>query len=236
MEIAAGLKSASIDPAQPVSPENSGAIEGSLSATVPLGKDAEKKKEPSSTEKLRADNARVKDEQAGRKDRFKLGTPDAKEQEIRDRAVKKATKPFEFSGATSVGPGKFDSPRLLQSFDSASGPGKITWNLDQLAKAIGGGLATSRGATLEIVAVFDSATDDAVEARLASDHRRDDLSASLATTKQAIEQWIPTLKGRIQTSLHLKGTGRMSGLGANIAAQLGAREISVIFIPGEGAK
>ena len=101
---------------------------------------------------MRADIAQLEAEKAGRKDRFKAGTPDAKEAEIRDRAEKKVPKPFEFSGATPVGPGEFNSPRLLQSFDAAAGPGKITWNLDQLTKAIGAGLAASRGATLEIVA------------------------------------------------------------------------------------
>ena len=44
LEIAAGLKSTSIDPTQPVTPENSGAIEGNLSLTAPLGKDAQKRK------------------------------------------------------------------------------------------------------------------------------------------------------------------------------------------------
>jgi hypothetical protein len=236
LEIAAGLKSTSIDPTKPVAPENSGAKEGSLSVTVPFDKDAPKKKEPSDTEKVRADKDRIEAEQAGRKDRFKAGSREAREAEIRDRAEKKVPKPFEFSGTTPVGPGGFNSPRLLQSFDATAGPGKITWNLDQLTKAIGAGFAASRGATLQIVAVFDSTTEDTVEARLASDHRRDDLTANLAATKQALEQWIPTLKGRIQTSLQLKGTGRTFGLGSDIAAQIGAREISVIFIPGGSSK
>lgn len=236
LEIGGGLKSTPIDPTQPVSPENSGAIEGSLSVTVPLGKDVPKKKEPTSAEKVQAEKYRLEAEIASRKHTYKAGSPEAKEAEMRERVEKKVPKPFEFSGTTSVGAGEFNSPRLLQSFDATAGPGKMPWNLDQLTKAIGASLATSRGATLEIVAVFDSATGDTVEARLASDQRRDALMANLAATKQALEQWIPTLNGRIRTSLQLKGTGRTFGLGGAIATQLGAREISVIFIPGEGAK
>ena len=228
LQIAAGVKATSIDPTQPVTPENRGGIEGNLSLTVPLGKDAPKKKEPTSAAKVEADKERLQAEIDGRKPKFPAGTPEARDAEIRERAEKKPPKPFEISVNTSVGPGAFNSPRLLQSFDSTAGKGKITWNLDQLTKAIGAGLAVSRGARLQIVAVFDATTGDAIEARLTSDKRRDDLTASMATTKQALEQWIPTLKGRIETSLQLKGTGRTFGLGSEIAAQLGAREISVI--------
>ena len=232
VEIGGTIKSTSIDPTQPVSPENKGGIEGTLSVTVPLGKEAPKKKEPSSAEKVQADIERLEANIAGRKHKYPAGSPEAKEAEMREAAEKKAVKPFEYSGTTAVGPGDWSSPRLLQSFDSTAGPGKTPWNLDQLSKAIGAGFAASRGAALQIVAVFDPSTGESVEARLASDQRRDGLVANLEVTKKALEQWIPALKGRIQTSLQLTGTGRTFGLGGDVAAQLGAREISVIFIPG----
>jgi Domain of unknown function (DUF4157) len=236
LEIAGGLKSTPTDPTQPVSPENSGAIEGSLSVTVPLGKDAPKKKEPTSAEKVAADTERLETEQRSRNHKFPAGSPEAKEAEMREKAEKQVLKPFEFSGTTSLEAGEFNSPRLLQSFDATGGPGKTPWNLDQLTKAIGVGLAASRGATLQIVAVFEPGAAQTVEERLASGQRRDALVASLDVTKQALEQWIPTLKSRIRTSVQLKGTGRTFGVAGNIADQLGAREISVIFIPGSGAK
>jgi hypothetical protein len=198
LEVAPAFKATWRDPAQPPSPDNASGITAGLFVKIPLGPDAQSdKKEPSDTEKMRAEVAEPARPEARTGLRYKPGPPE-----------------------------------VLQSFDMKSGPGKRPWNLDRLSKQIGAAFAASRDGTLHVIAIFDGIAGDTEEARKTNGERQDAAAANADVVKRALEQWLPFTKGRIETRIHFKGSEPMFGLSAEADAELGARDVSVIFVSG----
>ena len=242
LEVAPAFTATWRDPGKPPSNENASGFQGGLSVKIPLGKDADKKKEPTDTDKSRAELERLREEDARfRKGiTFKPGTAEAKEAALQKEAEAKVVgdsfrKQFQPS-STPPPAGAWSTPRILDTLDVKPGPGKKLFNANQLTKLIAAGFAASPGATVLVVGTYRGLAGTTADELNASSEQESDAASSANTVKGAIEQWLPAAKGRIETAVEIKGGARTFGLSADDAAGLGARDVAVIFVPGSGAK
>jgi hypothetical protein len=84
---------------------------------------------------------------------------------------------------------------VLQEFDVDKAKGGKPWNLDKLTKQIGEALKGHKDRYIEVVAYHGADLEDS----------RDAAKKRAATVMKALLQWIPTLKGRLRTSLRDRG-------------------------------
>jgi hypothetical protein len=125
------------------------------------------------------------------------------------------------------------NPELLENFDRTKGPGKRPWDLDRLSREVAKRSDGTRG-RLQVVAYIDAETregEDEETRRERVGKNQDQAVENAAVTKQALEQWMSKFKGRIDTAVAFKGSGRTFGLSGADASALGTHEIAVIFVP-----
>jgi hypothetical protein len=236
LEVAPAFKATWRDPTKPPGIDNAAGVQLGLSVKIPLGPEVAKKDEPTDTDKMRAEAEALRKQNAAFKASIKFtpGSPEAKAAEAEKKALDATVtgQPFQPKMAPPAAAGPWTAPQVLQTFDVTPGAGKRPWNLDLLSRQIAEAWKAAPGATFQVVAIYAVVEGSTEQGRKTNGDNQDAANAHVDVVKRALEQWLPAIKGRIQTVVETQGGGRTFGLTPDAAAQLGARDVSVIFQPG----
>ncbi|MEO8148090.1 MAG: DUF4157 domain-containing protein [Bacteroidia bacterium] len=233
LEVVPKFKIIRRDLTDPNSLYNSSGIGGFLSLTVPLGTDPSKKTESTATDNARAELEELREQENKYKSgiAYKAGTPESKEAEIEKKAIENIVKKQFQPGLSAGTDASLTSPQILQSFDVGEGADKKPWNMELLSNLINAAFVASPHGTIKVIAIYDSVLGDSLEHKMENSKLLDAANNNAYNVKQALSQWIPKIKDHIETSVIFKGSGQTFGLAADIADQIGTRDVTVIFTP-----